>query len=59
MEAQENKELDWIERIVGKKPVMMKPGVYVKEIDLSAKVPNYSIYDTYLGDQLWFKRCKE
>lgn len=57
MEAQENKELDWIEKIVGKKPTMMKPGVYVREIDLSDKVPNHSMYEyNYCGDQLWFKK---
>ena len=27
--------LDWIENIVGKKSRYIKPGVYIKEIDLS------------------------
>ena len=37
-------KLDWVENIVGKiikKPNYVKPGVYVKEIDLSVMIPTF------------------
>jgi len=34
-------KLDWVEMVVGKSSWRVEPGVYVKEIDLSAMIPNF------------------
>ena len=42
-------QLDWIENIVGVKSNYIKPGVYIKEIDFSERIPCLS--DENRGDK--------
>ncbi len=45
--------IDWIENIVGIKGTYIKPGVYVREIDLSEVIPV-----TQSGDLKWKPRMR-
>jgi hypothetical protein len=38
-------KLDWIEMVVGKKSNLVKPGVYIKEVDVSNKVWTVRVED--------------
>ena len=45
-------KIDWVENIIGAKPNMVRPGVYVREVDLSERVPRFN---SSILDQLWLE----
>jgi hypothetical protein len=43
-------KLDWIEMIVGKRGWCFKPGIYIKEVDISSCVPKFKETDEFLEE---------